>query len=360
MGKHIEVTPQTVKQLQLLYVKQENSLKELSVLHRLSITKIRNLLLENGIKLRKTGTHNYITTNGQKVKDLHSEIIKEYKTGKSLRRVAATHGVSYQTISNVLAEHKVLRRGKGSYGKLTDKQKKRICKLYDTTNIKELANENSVSVATILKILKSSGIAVTHGRKYKLNQEVFDELNPQNAYWLGFLFARGNIKSQNHFDIYFHDSMKDTVEKFRKFLMSNQPFLTVCLKNSTNNKKYTLNRLAVSSTKLVNKLTALGVDKVSQIEYPKYVSKQNLDREFITGYFDGCGLLKNNQPVPYLQLRSNVKFLNTINKVITKNTPGKLQCDIINSSFNPIYGLLRYTGKESVYKVKKFITLGSK
>jgi len=359
MGKHITISPQTIEQLQVLYKDQEKSLKELAALHKLSITKVRNLLIENGTKLRKTGTHNYITPEGKKVKDMHKEILQEYKSGKSLRKVASLFNVSYQTISNILTEHKIPRRSKGNYGKLSDKQKKVICKLYDTTNIRELATEYDVSIATILKVLKASGIEITHGRKYKLNQEIFDELTPKSAYWLGFLYARGNIKSQNHFDIYFHDNMKPIIERFRKFLQSNQPFLTVNLKNKTNNKEYTLNRLAISSTKLVTRLTQLGVDKVSHISYPRYISKQNLDKEFITGYFDGCGLLNNNQPIPYLQLRSNVKFLSTINNIIKKSTKGKLKYEIIDSEFNPIYGKLRYTGKEDVQKVKNFISVGS-
>lgn len=359
MGKRIEVSTQTVEQLVNLYKEEEKSLKELSALHKLSITKIRNILIENGVKLRKTGTHNYFTTDGRKVKDVHKEVIKAYKSGRSLRKVAAEYGVSYQTISNILDQHKVTRRSKGSYGKLSEKDKQKICKKYDTTNIRELADTFEVSVATILKVLKASDVEVTHGRKYKLDQEAFDDLDKTNAYWLGFLYARGNIKSQNHFDIYFHDDMAPIVKRFRSFLQSNQPFLTVRLRSKTNGKEYILNRLAISSTKLVSKLCDLGVNKVSDISYPKQITKNKLDKEFITGYFDGCGTIHNNRPDPFIQLRSNVAFLGAVNKIIAKNT-GKLTHEIIKSDFNSTYGKLRYTGKDSVTKVKKFLGQGNK
>jgi transposase len=354
MGKRIEVSTQTIEQLVYQYKEEEKPLKELSALHALSITKIRNILIENKVKLRKTGTHNYFTTDGRKVKDVHKEVIKAYKAGKSLRKVALDFGVSYQTISNILDEHKIDRRSKGSYGKLTEKDKQKICKKYDTTNIRSLAESFDVSVATVLKVLKASNIEVTHGRKYKLNQEAFDELNETNAYWLGFLYARGNIKSQNHFDIYFHDNMAPIVNRFRTFLQSNQPFLIVNLRSRTSEKEYVLNRLAISSTKLVSKLCELGVNKVSDISYPKQITNDKLDKEFIAGYFDGCGTICNNRPDPYIQLRSNIAFLGTINKIIAKNT-GKLKHEIIKSDFNSTYGKLRYTGKDSVTKVKKFL-----
>ena len=358
MEKRMQVSNRTTAQLKTEYLKQEKSLKELAALHCLSITKIRSLLLKEKVKLRKTGTHNYFTSEGRKVSDLHSGIIKSYKTGKSLRKVAAEFGVSYQTVSNILVTHNESRRGKGSYGKLTEQQKTTICEQYDTTNIRKLANTFDVSVATILKTLKASGVEVTHGRKYKLNQKAFDNLDTASAYWLGFLFARGNIKSQNHFDVYFHDNMKEIVKKFRSFIQSTQPFLAVNLKSKNNNKEYTLNRLAISSTKLVTRLSQLGVDKVSHIKYPKFITKQGLDKDFITGYFEGCGQLKNNQPEPYIQLRSNMEFLAAINKVITKNTEGRLKYEIVSSEFNPIYGRLRYTGKDNVSKVKMFIGIG--
>lgn len=80
----------------------------------------------------------------------------------------------------------------------------RVCKEYqEGLSQVEVAKNNKTSPVTVRRILKDNGIPIRKQeewlRKYDLNQEYFDVIDTQNkAYFLGFLYADGNVSKSNN------------------------------------------------------------------------------------------------------------------------------------------------------------------
>ncbi len=64
-------------------------------------------------------------------------------------------------------------------------------------------------------------------RKYQLNEDVFSTIdNEENAYWLGFLCADGNVSnSTNCIEIGLQEKDLDHLKKLQRFFQTNKPNL---------------------------------------------------------------------------------------------------------------------------------------
>jgi hypothetical protein len=82
--------------------------------------------------------------------------------------------------------------------KLTEDQKTRIVELYVSgQSTMQIAPRFQVSVSTINNLLHRRNVVLRCVRdtstKYQLRHDAFDELTPDAAYWIGFLFADGSV-----------------------------------------------------------------------------------------------------------------------------------------------------------------------
>ena len=81
---------------------------------------------------------------------------------------------------------------------LTEDQKKRIVEFYASgQSVAQLAKRFQVSVSRVHDLLHCHSV-VLHSpqetaKKYQLRHDAFDELTPDAAYWIGFLFADGSV-----------------------------------------------------------------------------------------------------------------------------------------------------------------------
>jgi DNA-binding transcriptional regulator WhiA len=146
-------------------------------------------------------------------------------------------------------------------------------------------------------------------RKYRLNENFFDELNEKSSYWLGFLYADGYVRMKDGKSGELKIKLKDTDKShIEKFLIDIECEKTIKC-GIENNSKFC--SVSVYSTVMVNKLFELGCvnNKTQKIRLPNL--NKNLMHHFIRGYFDGDGSVfkVKNRPNSFtVSICSNVKF----------------------------------------------------
>lgn len=124
-------------------------------------------------------------------------------------------------------------------------------------------------------------------RIYNLNEDCFNELTPETAYWIGFIAADGCIRINNTHSfttLLCLSSVDDThIEKWRDFMMSNQPLWY--------SKKRPVSSLTVSSKIIFEDLQKWGIKERKTYEDCSHIRHipDKYKGYFITGLFDGDG-----------------------------------------------------------------------
>lgn len=162
----------------------------------------------------------------------------------------------------------------------------------DKLSGKKIASILRVNVKTVFAILKRNNIKSRtlseSTMKYTCQDDFFNVIDTEKkAYWLGVLFADGNItkKASKSGQIIFSSKDKDWVEQF---------LLDVGSNNSPNCeyqkvfKKY-IWKAQITSAQMYNDLNNLGCTptKTKTIRIP--ILEDELVHHFIRGYFDGDG-----------------------------------------------------------------------
>ncbi len=122
-------------------------------------------------------------------------------------------------------------------------------------------------------------------KKYNFNENFFEKIDTEEkAYFLGFLYADGNVSQQNHIIIQLHNKDEDIIYKFLKAINSNHSPKLILPRNHI--------RVGLCSKKVSNDLIKLGCFKAKSkiLEFPKQEQvPEYLINHFIRGYFDGDG-----------------------------------------------------------------------
>jgi hypothetical protein len=150
-------------------------------------------------------------------------------------------------------------------------------------------------------------------RKYKFNENYFDSIDTeQKAYWLGFLFADGNVY-RNQMTLKLSNLDKLHLELFKKHLQSEHLIYDELGKYSS---------LVIGSKKFSESLISNGcVRKKSLIiEFP--ILQNDLVRHFIRGVFDGDGCIsfikKNPKYKRWCIASGSKRFIESIKEVVEK------------------------------------------
>lgn len=192
-------------------------------------------------------------------------------------------------------------------------------------SLTKLGEKYGVKRQTLSKHLKNRGYEViNYQNRIRCDETVFDIIDNENsAYWLGFLYADGNISSTGN-RIEVHLALKDIkhLEKFRKFLkLENE------IRSGFDSKGFGFCHLSVRNKHLWNSLNSLGCypQKSLILKFPKLSifkgNVQELTLHFIRGYVDGDGCLctyknKNkNSIITQLNLVGTKEFLTTVNTI---------------------------------------------
>jgi len=181
-------------------------------------------------------------------------------------------------------------------GKRIDIQDELVIERYkELKNLKKVAKSFGVSLRPIYRILNRNNIELTN-RIYEVNHNFFSTIDTEEkAYWLGFLFADGCVRTGNTgSQLVLKLSVKDLehLKKFKKNISSEHKI--VFNTNKTKTKKGIISvsencLIRVSSCEFVNNLINCGCtpNKTFTIDKPNIEEKYY--RHFLRGFYDGDG-----------------------------------------------------------------------
>lgn len=168
-------------------------------------------------------------------------------------------------------------------------------KEFPSTNSRALGDKLGISKEMVTyygKKFKLKKIQHLSQRKYQFNQKYFDDIGPEQAYWLGFLMADSSI-SGNEVSLYLSNKDRCIIENFSRCLDSNYPIKTIIGSGKNIGKEYVRVRLKSSYT--INKLINYGVIpcKTGKEVFP--TSCLNFKFDFLRGLLDGDGTIGLSQ-----------------------------------------------------------------
>lgn len=198
---------------------------------------------------------------------------------------------------------------------------------FQTTSISltKLGEREGVDRRTISKHFKELGIEVINKQnRTKFNENIFDCIDTEEkAYWLGFIYADGSIRSEGSyiFELSLKGSDIEHLRKFNKFMGHIKDNVKLG-KTKCNDKEFLRCRWNVSNKHLWNTLNNYGCTprKSLTLTFPNIniFKSKDLIRHFIRGYFDGDGCLSRhvNKTVvtPVANIVGTSDFLNSIEK----------------------------------------------
>lgn len=212
-------------------------------------------------------------------------------------------------------------------------------------SLSKISTMFSISKISLSKRLKSLGYEIINRQKQvKFNQYIFDSIDTEEkAYWLGFIFADGNISSitLNKKPVYrFELSLKyndyEHLYKFNTFMQ----YINNNVKindSKCNNKVFKRCRWYIHNKYLWNILNNYGCvpNKSLILEFPEesIFKDKSLIRHFIRGYWDGDGCLSwcdKNHTQPCIEVVGTNQFLESIKKYLNLNA--KLQAKNYDST----------------------------
>lgn len=163
--------------------------------------------------------------------------------------------------------------------------------LNENYTLTALGKEFGCSYGTIKNLLNKYNID-SRGNKqgYPRNEFIFSKIDtPEKAYWLGFLYADGCVRTNNEISINITDY--EHVKKFQKFLGAINHKIVETKDKRWNNAK-PLYRFAVKDKQISKDLIKWGCvpNKTLLIEKIPNIPRDYISH-FIRGYFDGDGSL---------------------------------------------------------------------
>jgi intein-encoded DNA endonuclease-like protein len=175
----------------------------------------------------------------------------------------------------------------------------------------KISEKLKIDKKTVYRVLNNNNIKTRTlseaAYKYTCDDNFFEVINTEEkAYWLGVLYADGNIT--NHTvsckRIFLTSTDKDWIEDFLKVIKSTN---TPKLEKHNKFKDANIWKAAITSPKMHSDLNNLGCTPVKSMTIKIPNIKDELINHFIRGYFDGdgtVGVYKNNKKLDWMVLKS--------------------------------------------------------
>jgi transposase len=314
------------------------SSENISKQYNVSGSTINRLLKRNNIKIRQ-----------QIINDLDNKVVDLYNDGISIKKISQIYKCTKNKVSQYLKDNNIEIRSSKDYLLWEPENiiKEEIIKLYSQgMSARQLGIKFGVSDITITNFLKNNNIETRKHNDsnrnrygYGLDETVFDEINEESAYWIGFIISDGNIyKGRNSNSINFGVNIKDKehLEKLKKFMKCDKPLYF--------NKNAAF--IAFHSKKLQDKLAEFGIGprKSNKIKTPE-ILKNN--RHFWRGMIDGDGWVYDYKTGPRIGLCGTIDIINNFNKFINKNN--KIRKPYKD---NDNFGTVDYNGFSAISVIK--------
>lgn len=280
------------------------SLRKLEKEYGISRKKLSVLLKKEGLNFRRGHTEEEI----QKVKDL-------YKAGKSIKEIHELTSVGRNMIVIYLQQ-----AGLREIPECQDKsklippelQEKILQKQKEGLSITQIANALHISRTTVFRVLSKANVTNRDGifRKYHFDENIFEQIDTEEkAYWLGFLYADGNVQlgERSCVDLALKAEDRKHVEAFASFINATPPLPITERLIPLKGKEFPACRVQAFSKKIASDLNHWGCtpNKSLTLQFPDFLD-DSLMPHFMRGYFDGdgCVCLSYQDKTP--MVRANV------------------------------------------------------
>lgn len=185
-------------------------------------------------------------------------------------------------------------------------------------SLTKLGEKYGIQRQTISRHLKSRGIEVVNQQnRCRINENVFDVIDTEEkAYWLGFIFADGNISSTgNKLEMNLSIKDLDHMTKLKNFLSYEED-----IRISTSHEKFQICRMSVRNKHLWNTLNTYGCvpNKSLILKFPNLdiFQEKSLVYDFIRGYVDGDGSLGVYNNKESLSILGTKEFLTSLRLIL--------------------------------------------
>jgi hypothetical protein len=176
--------------------------------------------------------------------------------------------------------------------------------------LKEIAEECGVCTMALSRNLRAEGYTIEAPQNRPINDSVFEVIDTEEkAYWLGFLYADGNIKDTKvELSLQYGDI--NHLEKFREFMgLKNKIQVRT---SKIDDKEYKSCRLSFRSKKVSSDLIKLGCvpRKSLVLKFPSDEQvPAHLKRHFMRGYIDGDGSLIFTEKTKCINIIGTEQFI---------------------------------------------------
>lgn len=198
--------------------------------------------------------------------------------------------------------------------------------------------------------------------KYPINKNIFDNVDSEDkAYWLGFLYADGNVSKTNRVRLSLAEQDVKTVENFSYFIYNTNRVKIYKLPD--NKKGQDLVYVDICNKYISNRLIELGChpNKTFTLCFPEWLNV-DLINHFIRGYFDGDGCLSYYHDGSLdkfeFSLLSTKEFLTSIQDILSSldinSSLSKRHKNRDNNNFN-----LKVHGNSQIGKLMDWIYKGA-
>lgn len=216
--------------------------------------------------------------------------------------------------------------------KFTQQEIKSVIDLYNSgKQQREIAKQINCSQVSISNILKREKIQARVGKKIKytdVNTFFFKEINSeQSAYFLGFLYADGNVsKNKTCMSLKLKSNDQYILEKFRNIMSPSSP-IKITKMESPGAIPYEYAYFRINQKEICEQLISHGCvpNKSLILKFPITVPNE-LVKHFLRGYSDGDGTIYNNF--------KNKKTINTIWKIVSTKQFCQTVANIIKEQLN--------------------------
>lgn len=228
-----------------------------------------------------------------------NEILELHSKGMNTKDIAIYLAISRSTVMRVLKKNNLKSNNIKPLNPRNFKEEdvERMIKLYEEgltcqEIYEKYFSEKCSSKDTIQGLLNRRIGLRRRGKRIDFDETFFENIDSERkAYWLGFIYADGNI-TKNRLRIEIKEQDRYILEEFNRDLGSNNKICTCESCHEYNG--YIINKknvyIGYCSDKLVYDLKKLGVipNKTFKINSIPKINR-NLVRHFIRGYFDGDG-----------------------------------------------------------------------
>ena len=253
--------------------------------------------------------------------------------------------------------------------KLAMNEYKKLLAAGEEPSLTKLSKKYEITAKTISKRIKEEGIEIiNYQNRLKFNEYKFDIIDSEEkAYWLGFIFADGNIaKDSNNVELSLSYNDIKHLQKFNIFMEHEKDIINIS--NVTyNDKIYKRCRWIVNNKHLHDTLNNLGCIPAKSLilKFPDINIFKNISliRHFIRGYVDGDGSITYNNKehsICELSILGTEDFLTCLQEYIPKKLLYKIQSSgssakVLNINGKNAFNIIKYLYSNStIYLQRKY------